>query len=82
MVYHSALQDHLFYGFNIDFAHHSLDLLKRGFVLQHQSTRTDRPLWSLQKVLDDMAAPRYLVNTSMVDALQKAVFLVAMATGA
>ena len=80
-TYAAALADPLWFGFSLDIRSRAWDLLKRGLFLQRPPSRPPRIFWSLSKVLDHLQEPRFSEDPSPLLLLQKALFLVAMASG-
>ena len=80
-TYAAALADPLWYGFSIDIRGRLWDLMKRGFFLQRPPPRQRTISWSLRKVLDFLQRPAFTVAPDLHHLLQRALFLVAMASG-
>ena len=76
-VHWAALSDPLKFGFNISVDARSLELLRRGFFLRRPPVRRQANSWSLQAVLDSLPA----TAPSAEQAFEKALFLLAMASG-
>lgn len=56
-AYLSALVYLLHFGFDVQLAQRCQDLRRRSFFNQHPTPHSDRPFWSLQKVLDLLSFP-------------------------
>ena len=80
-TYAAALADPLWFGFHLDIRSRAWDLLKRGFFLQRPPNRRSRIFWSLSKVLDFLQGPRFTADPEPLHLMQKALFLIAMASG-
>lgn len=80
-TYAAALADPLWLGFRLDIRGREWDLMRRGFFLQRPPPRPRRIFWSLAKVLALLQAPEFTQAPDLHHLLQKALFLVAMASG-
>ena len=77
----AAIKDPIKFGFGVVADSRQLELLRASFFLQRPPVLRPPPSWSLQKVLDFLLSPRFVVAPSGEDLLLRALFLVAMATG-
>ena len=77
----AAIKDPVKFGFDVVADSRQLELLRASFFIQRPSALRPPPNWSLQKVLDFLQSPRFVVAPSGGDLLLLALFLVAMATG-
>lgn len=80
-TYAAALADPLLFGFDFTFRSRAWDLMRRGFFLQRPPARSPRIFWSLSKVLAFLRGPAFSFSPDPLHLLQKALFLVAMASG-
>lgn len=76
-----AVKDTLFYGFQVTLAYNLMDLICKGFFLQHPTPHLSHPFWSLQKVLKCVVFSNFSSNTVAERKLEKALLLVALALG-
>ena len=76
-----AVRDPISFGFGIKIDDRQWDLLRASFFRQRPPVIPQPPSWSLEKVLTILQTPRYQSDPSTPDALLRALFLVAMATG-
>ena len=80
-TYAAALADPLWLGFHLDIRGRLWDLMKRGFFLQRPPPRQRFIFWSLSKVLTFLRSPEFTESPDVHHLLQRALFLVAMASG-
>ena len=80
-TYAAALADPLWLGFRLDLRGRLWDLMKRGFFLQRPPPRQRFIFWSLSKVLAFLRGPEFMNHPDLPHLLQRALFLVAMASG-
>ena len=77
----AAIKDPVRFGFGVVADARQMELLRASFFIQRPPVLRPPPSWSLQKVLDLLQSPRFVVVPSGEDLLLRAVFLVPMATG-
>ena len=77
----AALADPLKYGWGLVLDRRSVTLLKRGLFHQNPPPRRPGPFWSLEKVLRFLQGDQFGSDAAGPRLLQKALFLVALATG-
>ncbi|KAG0721144.1 hypothetical protein GWK47_006512 [Chionoecetes opilio] len=77
----AALADPLKYGWGLVLDRRSVTLLKRGLFLQNPPPHRPGPFWSLEKVLRFLQGDQFGSDAAGPRLLQKALFLVALATG-
>ena len=77
----AALADPLKFGWDITLEKRTLTLLKRGVFHQNPPPRRGSPFWSLSKVLSNLSPPTFPDRPPTDRQLDKALFLVALATG-
>jgi len=80
-VYRSSLDLPLKYGFSISTKSREFNLLSRSQFISNPPLKVATPEWELDKVLNLLEQPRFIVNISDEDLMLKTLFLVALATG-